>query len=61
MLSLQRREGESILLDTPAGRIRICVTHYRARRVRVHIDAPKEVTILREEIAGDQPDTSSSE
>lgn len=47
MLILSRREGEAILLD---GGIKIVVIACDRRGVRIGIEAPPEVSILRGEI-----------
>lgn len=47
MLILSRREGDAILLD---GGIRIVVLACDRRGVRIGIEAPPEVTIVRGEI-----------
>ena len=50
MLILTRRAGEAILL---AGGIRVIVIATERRQVRLGIEAPPEVTILRQEIVDD--------
>ncbi len=47
MLILSRREGDAILIE---GGIRIVVLAVDRRGVRLGIEAPPEVSILREEI-----------
>lgn len=47
MLILTRKEGESIVIGDD---IRLMVTMVEATSVRVGIEAPREVTILREEL-----------
>lgn len=47
MLILSRREGETIVID---GHIRITVMEVRGDHVRIGIDAPREITVHREEI-----------
>lgn len=47
-LTLYRREGESILLS---GGIRVRFVERHGRGVRLAIDAPRDVRILREELA----------
>lgn len=47
MLVLSRRVGESIVID---GRITIKVFEVRGGAVRVGIEAPREVEVLREEL-----------
>lgn len=47
MLVLSRKVGESIEI---AGGIRVTVTEVRGGRVRLSIDAPPEIRVLRKEI-----------
>ncbi|MGI8497852.1 MAG: carbon storage regulator [Gemmatimonadaceae bacterium] len=49
MLILTRRPGDSIVID---GGIRIIVLECSGRGVRIGIEAPQEVHIVRGEIAG---------
>lgn len=46
MLNLTRKEGEAIIID---GDIRIIILESRTGRVRVGIEAPRELRITREE------------
>ncbi len=48
MLVLSRKVGESIEI---AGGIRVTVTEVRGGRVRLSIQAPPEIRVLRKEIA----------
>lgn len=47
MLVLSRKTGESIQI---AGNIRVTVTEVRGGRVRLSIEAPDDVRVLRKEI-----------
>ena len=47
MLALTRRSGEAIIIN---GNIKITIGYIEDGRVKVLIDAPKEVSILREEL-----------
>ena len=47
MLILSRREGETIIID---GNIRVTVMEVRGDQVRLGIDAPRSVTVHREEV-----------
>ncbi len=47
MLILSRREGESIVID---GTIRVTVMEVRGDQVRIGIDAPRSVSVHREEV-----------
>lgn len=47
MLILSRREGETIVID---GHIRITVMEVRGDHVRIGIDAPRSVSVHREEV-----------
>ena len=49
MLSLTRRDGESVKIGE---NITVYVTHIKGKSVRLSIDAPKEVRIIRTEIEG---------
>lgn len=52
MLILTRHPGETIILETPAGEhIQLIVLGVKGNQVRVGIDAPADVVILREELA----------
>ena len=48
MLVLSRKKDESILI---AGNIRIVVVEVRGDKVRLGIEAPREITVHREEVA----------
>ena len=50
MLVIRRRQGESLVLDTPAGRVEIDIVELSAARVKVGITAPAEIRILRKEV-----------
>ena len=57
MLILTRHPGETIIIETPAGeRIQVVVLGVKGNQVRVGIEAPADVTILREELI-DRPQT----
>ena len=47
MLILSRKQGESIVIQ---GRISVSVLEIRARRVRIGIEAPSEMSVQRKEI-----------
>jgi carbon storage regulator len=49
MLILARRVGEKIVMDD--GKITITVVEVRGNRCRLGIDAPKDVSVHRSEIA----------
>ena len=60
MLVLSRKIGESIQIE---GGIRVTVTEVRGGRVRLSIEAPSNVRVLRKEIADNvvkQPTTEIS-
>ncbi len=60
MLVLSRKIGESIQIE---GGIRVTVTEVRGGRVRLSIEAPSNVRVLRKEIADNvakQPTTEMS-
>jgi carbon storage regulator CsrA len=50
MLSLTRRENESINLYTSDGVVEIKVSKIRGNQTRIQIDAPKSISIARSEI-----------
>jgi carbon storage regulator len=53
MLTLTRRIGESIIIETPAGeQMRVMVLGVDGIKVRLGIDASENVTVLREELVG---------
>ena len=58
MLVLSRKIGESIQI---AGGIRVTVTEIRGGRVRLSIEAPPEIRVLRKEIADNPVKGPSSE
>lgn len=49
MLCLTRREGQSVIVDTPAGIMRIRTNQIRHGIMRLNIDAPIEFQVVREE------------
>ncbi len=58
MLVLSRKIGESIQI---AGGIRVTVTDVRGGRVRLSIEAPLDVRVLRKEIADSVPQPTNPE
>ena len=50
MLVLTRKNGERIIID---GQIEITVVEVRGNQVRLGVQAPREVTVLREELVGE--------
>jgi carbon storage regulator CsrA len=58
MLILSRKPGDAILID---GGIRIVVLASDRRGVRLGIEAPAMIGIVREEIASDRPKQTPSE
>jgi carbon storage regulator len=51
MLILTRRIGETVIIGE---NIKVTVLRVQGSQVRVGIDAPKDVTVLREEICGQE-------
>lgn len=51
MLSLTRREKESIVIDAKVGRVEIVVLEARPGRVRLAISAPRDWRVDRSEVA----------
>ena len=50
MLNLSRKETESITLFTDQGEIIIHFGEIRSKQVRIAIDAPKDVDVVRTEL-----------
>ncbi len=50
MLTLNRKEGESIILTLNDQRIEIVLTEAKLGQAKLSIDAPDDVLILREEL-----------
>lgn len=50
MLVLNRKPGQSIVIDRD---IRITITRVEGHRVKVGIEAPKERSVVREELLSD--------
>ena len=56
MLILTRRPGETIMIELPSGeQIQIAVLGQKGNQVRVGIDAPADMVILREELVKAAP------
>ena len=51
MLVLSRRKGESIVIG---DQVRVTVVEIHGRRVRLAIDAPAEVKVLRAELVNEE-------
>ncbi len=49
-LTITRKAGNAITITTPDGDIKITVRRIEKRQVRLSIDAPKHLTILRDEL-----------
>lgn len=47
MLALTRKKGESLIID---GQIEIKILEVQGDKVKIGIEAPKEVTVYREEV-----------
>lgn len=58
MLVLSRKIGESIQIE---GGIRVTVTDVRGGRVRLSIEAPSNVRVLRKEIADNEAKQPTAE
>jgi sRNA-binding carbon storage regulator CsrA len=50
VLTLERKEGEAVILKTPDG-FTIALAVLTPGRTKLGFEAPKDVTILREELA----------
>ena len=51
MLTLERKEGEALILTIGETRITVEINQAQRGKAKVSIDVPKEVKIEREEIA----------
>ncbi len=52
MLTLTRKPGEKIVIRTESGeKVELFVSEIRRNQVRIKIDAPRTVTVMRLEIA----------
>lgn len=52
MLVLSRRSGEGIVID---GKISVTVLEIRGGQIRLGIEAPREISIQRDELVGAAP------
>lgn len=50
MLCLTRRPEESIILHTANGQIEVVVSKINGNQVKIGVQAPPEVTIMRKEV-----------
>lgn len=50
MLTLNRKEGESIILTINDQRVNIILSQAKHGQAKITIDAPEEILILREEL-----------
>lgn len=50
MLILERRSGQTIILNTSDGIVEVAVTQSQAGRVKLGITAPMSVSIVRKEL-----------
>lgn len=50
MLTLSRREDESLVLQTSDGPVVVLINQIQSSQVRVSIDAPQCVKVLRDEL-----------
>lgn len=55
MLTLSRKEGESIIISTSDGEVRVTIKAIKSgEQVKLSIEAPDVVEILREELINSQ-------
>ena len=47
MLALTRKKGESLIID---GKIEVKILEVHGDKVRIGVNAPKEITVFREEV-----------
>ncbi len=60
MLTLSRKPGQTLILDLGQQQsILLTVTEVRGQQVKLSIDAPQQVTILREELLGHPANTAN--
>jgi carbon storage regulator len=57
MLVLSRKKGDSIVID---GGIKVVVVEVKGSVVRIGIEAPKDVSILRAELGKQTPELAAS-
>ncbi|PLW82656.1 carbon storage regulator [Kineobactrum sediminis] len=50
MLTLTRKAAEAIIINTDQGEIRLVVVAISGNSVKLAIDAPEDVLVLREEV-----------
>lgn len=50
MLVTSRRPTEALLIETPAGTVRIVILASHGQNVRIGVQAPPEFRIIREEL-----------
>ena len=51
MLVLTRRPGETLIIELPTGeQVEVTVLNVNRNQVRIGLDAPEQVQILREEL-----------
>jgi carbon storage regulator CsrA len=59
MLKLTRREGEALILTTSDGEIVVSLERLSGSQVKLGIEAPKSVRVLRGELLGSIEDSES--
>ncbi len=59
MLVLERKEGQTVLIQTSDGLIEVMVTRSQAGRVKLGISAPRSISIVREELLYDESEVSA--
>lgn len=52
MLVLERTEGQKIILNTSDGPVEIVVYNIQQGRLRLGVNAPQSISIIREELIG---------
>ncbi len=55
MLRLTRRIGETVIIETPQGTIRILFEGVKGKQLKIGIAAPKSLKVLREELLDKDP------
>lgn len=50
MLTLTRKQGEAIVIEVGGERVEVTVSAFRGRCVRITVDAPRHISIMRKEL-----------
>lgn len=50
MLTITRKQGETIVIEIGGEKVEVTVSSFRDRCVRITIDAPQNISIMRKEL-----------